>query len=61
MKRHTEARLEDAIVESLTQQGGFVFVDYRAGAGAGPRGERGTKGMRKVLRQASSAMARSYG
>jgi hypothetical protein len=33
MKKHTEARLEDAIVDSLTQQGGFVFVDYRAGAG----------------------------
>ena len=27
MKRHTEARLEDAMVDSLTQQGGFVKPD----------------------------------
>jgi type I restriction enzyme R subunit len=32
MKKHTEARLEDAIVDRLTTQGGYVFVDYRAGA-----------------------------
>ncbi|MBV5296935.1 MAG: type I restriction endonuclease subunit R [Rhodoferax sp.] len=35
MKKHTEARLEDAIVDSLTSQGGFVFVDYHSGAAAG--------------------------
>ena len=35
MKKHTEARLEDAIVDSLTSQGGFVFVDYRSGLAAG--------------------------
>ena len=35
MKRHTEARLEDAIVDALTTQGGYVFVDYRDGAAAG--------------------------
>ncbi|MBP9149893.1 MAG: type I restriction endonuclease subunit R [Rhodoferax sp.] len=35
MKTHTEARLEDAIVDSLTCQGGFVFVDYHTGAAAG--------------------------
>ena len=35
MKKHTEARLEDAIVDSLTQQGGFVWVDYRHGVAAG--------------------------
>ncbi|OGB28321.1 MAG: type I restriction endonuclease subunit R [Burkholderiales bacterium RIFCSPLOWO2_12_FULL_61_40] len=35
MKKHTEARLEDAIVDSLTQQGGYVAVDYRTGAAAG--------------------------
>lgn len=29
MKKHTEARLEDAIVDHLTKQGGYVFVDYR--------------------------------
>jgi type I restriction enzyme R subunit len=32
MKKHTEARLEDAIVDHLTTQGGYVFVDYREGA-----------------------------
>jgi type I restriction enzyme R subunit len=31
MKKHTEARLEDAIVDHLTTQGGYVFVDYRDG------------------------------
>jgi len=31
MKKHTEARLEDAIVDHLTTQGGYVFVDYRSG------------------------------
>lgn len=29
MKKHTEARLEDAIVDHLTTQGGYTFVDYR--------------------------------
>ena len=27
MKKHTEARLEDAIIDHLTTQGGYVFVD----------------------------------
>jgi len=31
MKKHTEARLEDAIVDHLTTNGGYVFVDYRNG------------------------------
>ena len=31
MKKHTEARLEDAIIDHLTTQGGYVFVDYREG------------------------------
>src|SRR5438128_11997571 len=31
MKKHTEARLEDAIINDLTTQGGYVFVDYREG------------------------------
>jgi len=35
MKKHTEARLEDAIVEHLTSQGGWVQVDYNHGAAAG--------------------------
>lgn len=35
MKKHTEARLEDAIVDALTTQGGYVFVDYREGVAAG--------------------------
>ena len=35
MKKHTEARLEDAIVAHLTTQGGYVFVDYAKGAAAG--------------------------
>lgn len=32
MKKHIEARLEDAIVDQLTTQGGYVFIDYREGA-----------------------------
>lgn len=32
MKKHTEARLEYAIIDHLTTQGGYVFVDYREGA-----------------------------
>lgn len=35
MKKHTEARLEDAIVDHLVTQGGYVFVDYNHGAAAG--------------------------
>ncbi|HEX5337820.1 MAG TPA: type I restriction endonuclease [Gallionella sp.] len=35
MKKHTEARLEDAIVDHLTTQGGYVLVDYNHGAAAG--------------------------
>ena len=35
MKKHTEARLEDAIVDSLTREGGFELVDYRHGPAAG--------------------------
>jgi type I restriction enzyme R subunit len=35
MKKHTEARLEDAIVDHLRTQGGYVFVDYSKGAAAG--------------------------
>ncbi|MCU0762965.1 MAG: type I restriction endonuclease [Hydrogenophaga sp.] len=31
MKLHTEARLEDAIVEELCSRGGYSFVDYRQG------------------------------
>lgn len=31
MKKHTEARLEDAIIDHLTTQGGYIFVDYREG------------------------------
>jgi type I restriction enzyme R subunit len=31
MKKHTEARLEDAIIDHMTTQGGYVFVDYREG------------------------------
>lgn len=31
MKKHTEARLEDAIIEHLTAQGGYVLMDYREG------------------------------
>jgi len=32
MKKHTEVRLEDAIIEHLTTRGGYAFVDYREGA-----------------------------
>lgn len=35
MKKHTEARLEDAIVDSLARNGGYVFVDYHKGEAAG--------------------------
>lgn len=35
MKKHTEAHLEDAIVDHLTTQGGYVLVDYSQGAAAG--------------------------
>jgi type I restriction enzyme, R subunit len=35
MKKHTEARLEDAIVDHLGTQGGYVFVDYSKGVSAG--------------------------
>ena len=35
MKKHTEARLEDAIVDHLTNQGGYEFVDYREGEAKG--------------------------
>lgn len=35
MKKHTEARLEDAIVDHMTSQGGFEFVDYREGEAKG--------------------------
>ncbi|MDO8891745.1 MAG: type I restriction endonuclease [Sulfurimicrobium sp.] len=35
MKKHTEARLEDAIVDHLCTQGGYVFVDYNHGEAAG--------------------------
>jgi hypothetical protein len=31
MKKHTEARLEDAIVAHLVAQGGYVLVDYAKG------------------------------
>jgi len=31
MKKHTEARLENAIIDHLTTEGGYVFVDYREG------------------------------
>jgi type I restriction enzyme R subunit len=32
MKKHTEARLEDSIIDHLTTQGGYVCVDYRESA-----------------------------
>ena len=35
MKKHTEARLEDAIVDCLSEQGGFVSVNYRDGEAKG--------------------------
>ena len=31
MTKHTEARLEDAIIDHLATQGEYVFVDYREG------------------------------
>ena len=31
MKKHTEARLEDAIVDQLCSVGGYTFIDYREG------------------------------
>lgn len=35
MKKHTEIRLEDAIVDELTSRGGFTFIDYNKGEAAG--------------------------
>jgi len=35
MKKHTEARLEDAIVDHLITEGGYTFVDYREGEAKG--------------------------
>lgn len=35
MKKHAEARLEDAIIDHLCDSGGFVFVDYREGEAKG--------------------------
>ncbi|NER01062.1 MAG: type I restriction endonuclease subunit R, partial [Cyanothece sp. SIO2G6] len=35
MKKHTEARLEDAIVDELFTKGGYAFVDYNSGAAKG--------------------------
>jgi len=35
MKKHTELKLEDAIVADLISGGGWVFVDYNKGATAG--------------------------
>jgi type I restriction enzyme, R subunit len=35
MKKHTEIRLEDAIVDNLTSAGGYIFVDYNKGLTAG--------------------------
>jgi type I restriction enzyme, R subunit len=32
MKKHSEARLEEAIVEEMVVRGGYAFVDYNAGA-----------------------------
>lgn len=37
MPQHTEARLEDAIVQALCAEGGYRFVDYRAGGDAAGR------------------------
>src|SRR5438874_1968511 len=31
MRKHIEARLEDAIIDDLTARGGYVVVDYREG------------------------------
>lgn len=35
MKKHTEARFEDAIVHHLCEHGGYAFVDYLKGEAAG--------------------------
>ena len=35
MKKHTEARLEDSIVDSLSKDGGYVSVNYREGEAKG--------------------------
>ena len=35
MKKHTEARLEGAIVDSLVTRGGYVLVDYAHGPTVG--------------------------
>ncbi|NWK55656.1 type I restriction endonuclease subunit R [Verrucomicrobiaceae bacterium N1E253] len=35
MKKHTEARLEDAIIDSLCKGSGYVHVDYRDGEAKG--------------------------
>ncbi|MFZ4550245.1 MAG: type I restriction endonuclease subunit R [Aquabacterium sp.] len=35
MKKHTEARLEDAIVAHLCEHGGYQFIDYRHGPAQG--------------------------
>ncbi|MEM7600139.1 MAG: hypothetical protein AAF357_01840, partial [Verrucomicrobiota bacterium] len=35
MKKHTEARLEDAIVDHLSENGGYVTIDYRDGEAKG--------------------------
>jgi type I restriction enzyme R subunit len=35
MKKHTEARLEDAIIDHLCTQSGYVLVDYNKGEAAG--------------------------
>ena len=35
MKKHVEARLEDAIVNHLCEGGGFVSVDYSKGEAKG--------------------------
>lgn len=35
MKKHVEARLEDAIIDHLVNQGGFVSIDYRQGEAEG--------------------------
>jgi type I restriction enzyme R subunit len=35
MKKHAEARLEEAIVDELTSRGGYIFVDYHKGEAAG--------------------------
>src|ERR1044072_5988327 len=35
MKKHTEVKLEDAIVANLINGGGWIFLDYNKGAVAG--------------------------